>query len=127
MSIIYVFSGYERVTLMDPILTSRADRPASADIPNPGMVPEKLISDVLLYWPGDEGAIREVRRRLRVHAHIKTHETHRELVHAVRSALAGAAPIAAASASTPIASPPMHGRSLDFSGLLLPFRTTRTC
>jgi hypothetical protein len=87
-------------------------------MPNPEMVPEKLISGDLLYWPGDVDAMREVRRRLCVHGHIKTHDTHREGVRAVRSALNGAAPITAASASTPIASPPIHGRSLDFSGLL---------
>ena len=51
---------------MDPIRTPHEDRSASANMPNPGVVPEKLISDVLLYWPGDEAAMRELRRRVYV-------------------------------------------------------------
>ena len=53
-------------TLVDPIRTPHEDRSASAYMPNPGVVPEKLISDVLLYWPGDEDAMRELRRRVYV-------------------------------------------------------------
>ena len=66
VTVVCVLAGYARVTLMDPIRTPHEDRSTSANMPNPGVVPEKLISDVLLYWPGDEAAMRELRRRVYV-------------------------------------------------------------
>ena len=67
MPVVCVLAGYARVALMDPVRIPHEDRPASANIPNPGgVVPEKPISGILLYWPGDEAAMRELRRRVYV-------------------------------------------------------------
>ena len=41
MPVVCVLAGYARVTLMGPIRTRHEDRSASADMPNPGVVPEK--------------------------------------------------------------------------------------